>query len=179
MLKAVILPLLLSFLSACGPRRPEASVLGDADLAAYRRLAVMPYGDRAGEGRGYAAAAAKALDAEGFDVAPLESVEAVLRELGVRRGEPVGAPTLEELRRRTKAQAVVFGTLACSRDPKTSRVSVLFLDAARGDAVFEMSYAPTACGTAAGAEEAAARLAGRVRREVGDKMTGRTRGALP
>lgn len=177
--KAVILPLLCSFLLSCAPRRPEARVLGGADLAAYRRLAVMPFADRAGEGRAYAPAAAKALYAAGFDVAPLEAVESLLHDLDVRPGEPVGAPTLQELRRRTQAQAVVYGTLVCARDPKNRRVTVLFLDAARGDAVFEMTYAPERCGTAAGAEEAAARLAARVRREVGDRMTGRTEGALP
>lgn len=177
--KAVVLSLFLSFLSACAPRRPEASSLAGADLADYRRLAVMPFSDRSGEGRAYAPAAAKALYAMGFDVAPPEAVESVLRELGVRPGEAVGLPTLSELRRRTQAQAVVYGTLVCARDPKASRVSVLFLDAARGDAVFELAYAPPRCGGEAAAEETAARLAARVRREVGDRLTGRTQGALP
>ncbi|TBR21760.1 hypothetical protein EPO15_09485 [bacterium] len=178
MRKAAALALLLAP-AACAPRRPEARVLAGADLAAYRRLAVLPYGDRAGEGRAYAPAAAKALYAMGYDVAPLEAVESLLRDLDVRRGEPVGLPTLHELRRRTQAQAVVLGTVACARDPKARRVTVLFVDSARGDAVFELAYSPERCGTDAGAEEAAVRLAARVRREVGDRLTGRTEGALP
>lgn len=176
-LRAVLGGLLL-FVSACAPRRPEATVLAGADLAAYRRLAVLPYSDRAGEGRDYAPAAAKALYAVGFDVAPPESVAAILGDLGFRRGEPIALPTLQELRRRTRAQAVVIGTLDCPRDPKGRRVKVLFLDAERGDALFEMAYAPERCATPAAAEEAAQRLAARVRREVGERMT-RTEGALP
>ena len=169
---------LLLMVGACAPRRPEASVAPGVDLAAYRRLAVMPFSDRAGEARDYAPAAAKALYAVGFDVAPPESVAAILRDLDVRRGEPIAAPTLQELRRRTRAAAVVMGSLDCPRDPKGRRVKVLFLDSARGDAVFEFSYAPERCATPAAAEEAAERLAARVRREVGERLT-RTEGALP
>lgn len=171
--------LLIALSTACAPRRPEARVMGGADLAAYRRLAVLPFADRAGEARAYAPAVAKALYAAGFDVVPPESVESLLRELDIPRGEPVGAPTLGELRRRTQASAVVYGTLACPRDPQARRVTVLFLDAARGDAVFELTYAPPRCGTEAAAEETAARLSARVLREVGDRLVGRTPGALP
>lgn len=178
--KAVIHFLVCSFLLlGCAPRRPEASVAPGVDLAAYRRLAVMPFADRAGEGRAYAHAAGHALYEMGFDVAPYEAVESVLQDLDVRRGEPVGVPTLHELRRRTKASAVVYGTLDCVRDPKKRRVAVLFLDSQRGDSIFEMTYSPRLCGSDAGAAEAAQRLAARVKREVGDRLTGRTQGALP
>lgn len=163
-------------LAGCAPRRPEARVHGGADLAAYRRLAVLPFGDRAGEGRAYAPAAAKALYALGYDVAPPEAVDSLLAGMGVRRGEPVGAPTLQELRARTHAQAAVYGTVDCVRG--APRVTVVLVDTRSAEALFDMAYAPRRCGGAAGAEEAAERLAGRLRREVGDRLTGRTEGAL-
>lgn len=178
-MREALTALALAALAGCASRRPEAAVLAGADLAAYRRLAVLPYSDRAGEGRDYAPAAAKTLFAMGFDVAPPESVAAILRDLDVRRGEPIAVPTLQELKRRTRAQAVVMGTLDCPRDPKGRRVKVLFLDAERGDALFEMAYVPERCGTPAAAAEAAERLAAHVSREVGDRLTGRTEGALP
>lgn len=162
--------------AACAPHRPEARVHGGADLAAYRRLAVLPFGDRAGEGRAYAPAAAKALYAMGYDVAPPEAVESLLRGMGVRPGEPVGAPTLQELRARTRAAAAVYGTVDCVRG--APRVTMVLVDTRSAEALFDMAYAPRRCGGEAGAEEAASRLAARLRREVGDRLTGRTEGAL-
>ena len=166
-------PFLLCLLCACaGGLRERSEVEPGKDLAAYRRLAVLPVTGRGEAARVLRAALEKSLYEVGFDVVPGNSLDATFSELGVRSGDTMGPATLEEVRRRTRAQALVSADLSCPRTASGRRVTVLFLDARDGSVVFRLSFKPSGC-SGDDAAAAAQRSAGQVQRALGPKAPGR------
>lgn len=166
-------PLALCLLAACSGGLRERSVVEPGkDLAAYRRLAVLPVTGRTEPARALRAALERSLYEGGFDVVPSQSLDATFAELGVRSGDTMGPSTLEEVRRRTKAQALVSADLSCPRSASERRVSVLFLDARDGSVVFRLSFKPGGC-SADDAAAAAARTVAQVQRALGPDAPGR------
>lgn len=168
---AAALPLCL--LAACaGGLRERVQAEPGKDLAAYRRLAVLPVTGRAESARALRAGLERSLYETGFDVVPPQALDATLAELGVAAGDAMGPSTLEEVRRRTKAQALVSADLSCPRSDSARRVTVLFLDGRDGSVILRLSFKPTGCsGDAAAA--ASQHAAAQVRRALGPKAPGR------
>lgn len=99
-----------------------------ASLREVRRLAVVPFAGDWMAGGQYSGLLAKGLRELEFDVVWETQMESVLRQLSMRKGEPVGPQSAAALRRMTRADAVVFGYVDCGRGKQPGRVSVLFLD---------------------------------------------------
>ncbi|MBI5595965.1 MAG: hypothetical protein HY928_07740 [Elusimicrobia bacterium] len=168
---AAVLPLCL--LAACtGGLRERAQVEPGKDLAAYRRLAVLPVSGQAEPARALRAGLEKSLYETGFDVVPPQALDATLAELGVGPGDTMGPSTLEEVRRRTKAQALVSADVSCPRSASARRVTALFLDARDGAVVLRLSFKPAGCSRDA-ATAAAQHAAAQVQRALGPKAPGR------
>ncbi|MBI2362785.1 MAG: hypothetical protein HYV15_05325 [Elusimicrobia bacterium] len=166
-------PLSLCLLAACaGGLRERSELEPGKDLAAYRRLAVLPATGKDEPARALRAGLERSLYEAGFDVVPPQALDATFAELGVAPGDTMGPSTLEEVRRRTKAQALVSADLSCPRSASERRVTVLFLDGRDGSVVWRLSFKPTGCSQDAAAL-AAQHAAAQVQRALGPKAPGR------
>jgi len=135
------------------------------DLRRYGRIAVLPFSDSKGLGSRYASALARGLWSLDFDVVVGRALMETLATLGIRPGDSLSPQDLAELRRMSRADAALIGSVHCpSRGEK--RVSVIILDTASGDSVFDMSFVPKRCGKPGDVVEIAESAAQGIRRKV-------------
>lgn len=125
-----------------GPMAERVRVPMGTDLRSYKRLGVMPFGDNQGLGTAYSEEMIRGLWSLDFDVVSGDQLATTLREMKVRGGESVGPQDLFELRNRTRIDGLLFGSVDC----RQKTVTVVLLDTAGSEPVFEQSFSPQKCG---------------------------------
>jgi len=148
------LPLALLLLSACASSERSESLSNSPSFRA-RNLAVAATRGARGKGVDISRALVKRLDALGLTASALEESDSVLAGSAVGLEAAVNPRLLDEIRRATGADAIVFLSL----DPGWRSLDVSVLDARTGDAVLRSALHPRGDAFATPAEiaDAAAR----------------------
>jgi len=164
--------LLAAGLLGCLPgagRGPRGEAPADGGLRAYKRFAILPFNDARGMGEEYAAEVGRGLWKQDFDVIAGPSLAGALDQMGVTPGETMGQHDLLELRRLTHADAAVFGAVSCPRGKGRNRASMVIMDTATGEPVFDFSFWPRLCGTRRHVPVISERLVLEVRKKAGPR----------
>lgn len=97
----------------------------------FRRVLVLPFNDGSGRGKEIAVLVASELGRSGYDPVEPTQAQAVLEELRIGEGEELSLFTLADIRARTRAEAVVTGSV----EQSWKGVSVMAIETAEGDVV--------------------------------------------
>lgn len=148
----IALALLAALACACSAPAPI-----HLEPGRYKRVGVVPFSDDRGLGAAYAAEVARGLWEEGFDVVGADQMGLVFGELGINGSDPLGMHDMAEIRRRTRTDALIFGSVSCPT-PSGGRAQVLMLDTVVAEPLLDASARLARCGEAADAAPAARRI---------------------
>ena len=132
------LALLSLILLACATGRTRVEVELGMDPARYRRVAVLPFTDRRGQGWLISAKVNKGLFERDYNTVDLHQIESVFKSLKLDYSSGLGIHSLAEIRHATLAEALVFGAL----DSEWREASVIMIEAEMGDVVFTAKVRP-------------------------------------
>lgn len=144
------LPLALLLLASCATGGRDSSEVSVPGFRA-RSLALATVRGARGQGVAVSRATAARLEAQGLNATALEETDSVLAGSAVSLENAMNKSVLDEIRRATGADAVVF----LSFDPNWRSLDVSAIDARTGDAVLRTAAHPRA-EEFSGPEEAAA-----------------------
>ncbi len=144
---ALTLSLFLLLGGCASSQDGSAKLTKGVRLTQYRRIGVMPFAGRSGQGKEIAEELAKALFKLRYSVVYGRQLEAALGQLGIRRGDSIGAQTMRELRRMTRVEAIFIGSVDCGIRSRNPRGSAVLLDASNNRVLFEVRFKPEGCGS--------------------------------
>ncbi len=173
-LARLVLPALAAaFLAACAQ---EAQITGEGpgDPAAFRRVAVLPFSDTQGHGREISAKLSRLIPRWGFDPVDAQQLDQVIRTLEVQPGEELSMATLNDIRQKTLADAVLMGSV----DSKWSEADFVVAETQTGDVVYKARVKPLH-GYFQGADELADRCSDALSRWSGRPPAAPPKDALP
>jgi hypothetical protein len=146
MSRAVALLLAFVLCGCAAPERTSAKLTRGVRLSAYKRIGVMPFAGRGSQGEAIAEELSKRLFQLRYSVVYGRQLRAALSQLGVRKGDEIGAQTLRELRRLTRIEALLVGSIDCGVRSRKPRASALLVDPADNRILLKMRFKPKSCG---------------------------------
>jgi len=174
MTRYFLLPLLLFGSGCASSQNTSVKLTKGVQLTQFRRIGVMPFAGHSGQGSAIAEELAKGLFRLRYSVVSGRQLKAVLRQLGIRRGDSIGSQTMRELRRLTRIEAIFVGSVDCGGRSRTPRVSAVLLDASNNRVLFEVRFKPEYCG----GQDAFKIIAARVINAMKSKMTPESDGSI-
>ncbi|MBI4347252.1 MAG: hypothetical protein HY553_10380 [Elusimicrobia bacterium] len=146
----------LGLAAGCRSSPRDVKVGEGADLGRYRRIGVLPFQGPKVEAREAARFVEELLRREGYATVAPEQMGPVFDSLRLQPGDELSLTNLMTLREQTRAEALVFGSLAPAKKRGGSRLAVLIIDGQSGELVVrgERDVPPKEKGGLQGAVEA-------------------------
>lgn len=130
--------LLVVLFVGCAQNRTTVQSENGVDFGRYRRIGVLPFTDRRGQGERIAAAVETGLRGLNFEVADSKVLEKILSNHNPDAFFGIDLDTLEQIRTKTSTDAIIFGAMA----PDWHQATIALIDMEQGDTVLRATLRP-------------------------------------